>query len=252
MFRYHLLVDGTVFEAYEAALYTFLSIRLPLLVLFSLWSLCLELFRSRFFRVGLRWHLARNVLFAWTPLVLAVSAYLNVRYDDSGVSIWIYPLLAMWFFLFPNSIYLVTEVHHFKDKTDVPLWFDTVGILSYVYNGIAIGSCSLLATHYILFRLVPMTTSWVAIVCYVFLASFGVYLGRHLRFYSWDIMVKPLGLLRQLKQTVLNKPQELALATFLFGLFILGTYILDVLTVRLVYSVESPNYTNEVVTSRGR
>ncbi len=239
-------MDGTSSEAYEVALYAFLSIRLPLLILLSLSSFCLELLRSRFFRVNLRRHLVRNLMFAWMPLALAMGVYLSVRCNSMGISIWTYPLLAIWFFLFPNSVYLVTEVHHFRDKTVVPLWFDTIGILSYVYSGITLGSYSLLTVHCLLLRLVPTSVSWVVVVCYVFLASFGIYLGRHLRLYSWDVMFRPRKLVKRMRQTTLSQRRELFLSTLLYGLFILGCYISDVLTVQVIYSVERPQYRAEL------
>jgi uncharacterized membrane protein len=67
-------------------------------------------------------------------------------------------------------------------------------ILSFAWTGLVYGFISLmdmevLLKKYMTGRLITATT-----ILFLFVASFGIYLGRYLRWNSWDIVNDPLGL----------------------------------------------------------
>ncbi len=65
----------------------------------------------------------------------------------------------------------------------------------------------------------------IAVICY--LSSFGVYLGRMLRFNSWDILSHPVELFTNILTSLLNF--ETYRFTFFFGTAILIIYSISYL-----------------------
>jgi uncharacterized membrane protein len=50
---------------------------------------------------------------------------------------------------------------------------------------------------------------WAGAAASIFLAAFGIYLGRFLRWNSWDILTQPLDMLRHLLSAVGNPTEHL-------------------------------------------
>jgi len=103
-------------------------------------------------------------------------------------------LIASWIVFFPNSPYILTDLFHLRVNGSAPVWFDLVLILSFAWTGLIYGFVSLMDIEKHLS--VYLNKKWVnsIIVSFLFLAGFGIYLGRYLRWNSWDIIQKPLGL----------------------------------------------------------
>jgi len=144
-------------------------------------------------------------LFVLTP-VLSAAAGVSV-----GLSIgilWGYLVVGtlLWLLFFPNSIYLITELNfsHRRDDDPVPLWFDIVQTLTLTLSGIAnaVLSLAVVQTGFILIAApnqgtLPPSGSWIFAAVRIVRGAVGVYLGRYLRFNSWDVR-HPAGMLRKL------------------------------------------------------
>ena len=169
-----------------------------------------------------------NLFLAWIPIVcvgIAMLAFLIKGLSLLWVTIL---LLCIWFVFFPNSTYLVTEFHHLRDeKADIPYWFDTIVILSLALSGLLLGSFSLLLVHQLLLIYLPGPLTWVIFIAYLFLSNVGIYIGRFLRFNSWDVVTQPLKLLARLGKIFQEKQvrRQLLLFASLFTLFLLTFYI---------------------------
>ena len=152
-------------------------------------------------------------------------------------------LLAIWFVFFPNSIYLITEVHHFRDrfadKARDPFWFDNIEILSIVGVGLLIGSHSLAIIHFLLRNHLSNSGSWLAVIGYVLLANFGIYIGRYWRFNSWDVVRNPINLLKKVgvELSSWSKAKAVILYTVIFSFFILMFYLMVNLTISNLYAL---------------
>ncbi len=103
-------------------------------------------------------------------------------------------LIFSWLLFFPNSPYILTDLFHLRTQRSAPIWFDLVVILSFAWTGLMYGFISLMDLSALLQR--HLHTRWVTLITvfFLFLASFGVYLGRYLRWNSWDILSNPFGL----------------------------------------------------------
>jgi uncharacterized membrane protein len=96
----------------------------------------------------------------------------------------------------PNSFYILTDLFHLNDQPNnylVPKWFDLALLFSYAWNGLLLGMismvrmekiCSALFARNDLFFVYPVMG----------LNSLGIYVGRYLRFNSWDIVTNPFRL----------------------------------------------------------
>ncbi|WP_029986079.1 DUF1361 domain-containing protein, partial [Pedobacter jeongneungensis] len=103
-------------------------------------------------------------------------------------------LIISWILFFPNSPYILTDLFHLRLNGTAPIWFDLVLILSFAWTGLMYGLISLTDIDRQLS--IYLNQKWVnaIIISFLFLASFGIYLGRYLRWNSWDIIQNPLGL----------------------------------------------------------
>ncbi|WP_353827160.1 DUF1361 domain-containing protein [Agromyces sp. SYSU T0242] len=136
-------------------------------------------------------------LFALVPVLVSLPGPLAAA---APVLEWAYLTVAtgLWVLFFPNSIYLITELnlsHRGPDDT-VPLWYDLVQTLALTLSGIAnaVLGLGIVQTGFIV--LVddpaggaggPPSWSWWFAGAVILLGAVGVYLGRFLRFNSWDV-----------------------------------------------------------------
>jgi uncharacterized membrane protein len=110
----------------------------------------------------------------------------------------------LWLLFFPNSFYILTDLFHLQWRTGIPKWFDLVMILSYAWVGLMFGFMSLFDIERIIGKIVR--TKYIPLVssALLFLGSFGIYLGRYLRWNSWDIIREPFNLFYDISDKVLN------------------------------------------------
>lgn len=103
-------------------------------------------------------------------------------------------LIVSWLLFFPNSPYILTDLFHLRLQSGAPIWFDLILILSFAWTGLVYGFISLMDMELLLKRYLNDTLIMVTTVLFLFLASFGIYLGRYLRWNSWDVLNDPSGL----------------------------------------------------------
>ncbi len=104
-------------------------------------------------------------------------------------------LLLIWLLFFPNAPYLITDIFHYEKRFPVPFWYDLILVIIGAWNGLILGMASLMNVEKFLAQhLKPL---WVT-VCECFsliLCSYGIFIGRFLRFNSWDVVSDPRSLL---------------------------------------------------------
>jgi len=146
-------------------------------------------------------------------IVFIVLSYLGVYTQVKAVSIIAYIVffigLAVWLLFLPNSGYLITELnlnHRDADEKDVPIWYDIVSVLSFALSGIVntLTNIVLIQLSFLVaFDPPELTMSEYAVLSLIgagiiLLIVTGIYLGRSIRFNSWDIL-HPLSFLKKLK-----------------------------------------------------
>lgn len=140
--------------------------------------------------------LVRNLSLAWIPFLIALAAY---------VISWSRPLLYLvvpfcvfiWLIFFPNAPYMLTEFHHLRaNVSSAPLWLDVLLLIWFAWTGLFLGVASLYLIQEIVARSFGEVIAWLFTAIVIALGSVGIYLGRFLRWNSWDILQEPLPIAR--------------------------------------------------------
>lgn len=166
-----------------------------------------------------------NLFLAWMPLFFALmarrlSTSINVSKSKQAL---ILINLGLWLLFFPNSPYLITDLMHLGEYNNQILWFDTVGFFIAALAGLCTGLYSLQVTHQVINQFVSNTLAWLLIAASIVLSGFGLYLGRFVRFNSWDLFTNPFYLFRKSFQELQN---PLAIQTTLvFTLVVAVLYV---------------------------
>jgi uncharacterized membrane protein len=131
-------------------------------------------------------------------------------------------LLALWLLFLPNAPYLVTDIFHFEERPPVPFWFDLMLVVSGAWNGILLCMISLLRVERFLKTVCTPKLTGKIMPLIIFLCGYGVYIGRYLRYNSWDVVTEPIGILRTSTHHIHHPFQNLNvwLFTFVFASFL--------------------------------
>lgn len=136
-----------------------------------------------------------NLFLAWTPLIFALLA--NEEYRAGTRRKWLMlPLAAAWLLFFPNAPYICTDVIHLTFWFRGHFWMDLTLILLFAFTGSLVGFLSLYLMQTLVTEMFGRIAGWAFVFLTAGLTSFGVYLGRFLRFNSWDVIVRPAKVYR--------------------------------------------------------
>jgi uncharacterized membrane protein len=114
------------------------------------------------------------------------------------------PATAVWLVFFPNAPYILTDFFHLNAWPDMPVWYDLTLILSFAWNGLMLGFCSLQEMQRLFTRAYGRRWGWAFAVVALLLGSLGVYIGRFLRYNSWNVVSHPQALALDLADRFLH------------------------------------------------
>ncbi|MEK7152492.1 MAG: DUF1361 domain-containing protein [Patescibacteria group bacterium] len=169
-----------------------------------------------------------NLFLAWLALLAAL--WLERTVHRTHWSSW-YGLFvtALWLAILPNTFYMVSDFVHIQEVGRVDLLYDVVMFSSFIFNGVMLGFLSLFIVHWELVKRIPqaMAAAFVGII--LLLCSFAVYIGRELRWNTWDILANPSSLLFDVSDRVLNLREHPQVFTTTASLFVLLATVYTVL-----------------------
>jgi uncharacterized membrane protein len=137
-----------------------------------------------------------NLFLAFIPLW--ISGLIETQPRILSNRILLVLLLGAWLLFFPNSFYIITDLFHLKKFRLAPEWYDLLMIFSFAWNGILFGIISLRRIEKIIQLAFGRNYAFLFIVSIMWLSAFGIYIGRFLRFNSWDILTDPFSLAREI------------------------------------------------------
>jgi uncharacterized membrane protein len=105
-------------------------------------------------------------------------------------------------FIYPNSFYILTDFFHLGQFAAAPKWFDLLLLLSFAWNGLLLGIASLRKIEMIAETIRGKGFSLFIVFIVMWLNAFGIYIGRFLRYNSWDIIVQPFSLFREMFEII--------------------------------------------------
>lgn len=133
-----------------------------------------------------------NLFLAWVPFQLSLwiaRRPLMPRWQRRL-------LLIAWLLFFPNALYIITDLIHLRHLTDrVPVWFDALLLFAAALCGLLMALVALYQVERSVFRPMGKRLVTAGVITALFLGSFGVYLGRFMRWNSWQVITEPDALM---------------------------------------------------------
>jgi uncharacterized membrane protein len=156
-----------------------------------------------------------NLFLAYLPYLL--SAWLTAKQICRS---FLFILSTVWLLFIPNTFYMLTDLFHLIDRRNPqsPAWYDLALIFSFAWNGLLLGVLSVRQMQKLLVPGQSVLRGNVFLYCTMFLCSLGVYIGRYLRYNSWDVVSNPLQLTADIVGMIIH-PMRNHLAWGMIGCF---------------------------------
>jgi uncharacterized membrane protein len=168
-------------------------------------GLCITLFIIRALSSGVTRYVfvPENLALAWSALIFA---WLLAQQLAKGRWLsWRSIVLSVFWLLFlPNTWYVLTDFIHVPSTGEVSLLFDIVMFSSLTFAGFLLGFASLFLVHKELLKRLKPITSHILVLAVILLASFAIYLGRELRWNTWDIVADPSGIILNVTDRIVD------------------------------------------------
>jgi len=160
-----------------------------------------------------------NLLLAWISLLLAVLLVRNLKHF--AWRSWRHILLScLWLAFLPNTWYVLTDFIHISPNGEISQLFDIVLIILLVFIGFLLGFASLFLVHRELLRRFSRQRSYLFVELIILISSFAIYIGRDLRWNSWDVITNP-GVIVNVSDAIIDpfgSPRALNVTVLFFSL----------------------------------
>jgi uncharacterized membrane protein len=166
-----------------------------------------------------------NLFRAWIPFIIAYFTYtLTLKRQ------WVYvviPIAAFfWMIFFPHAPYILTDFQHLASHwTNLPVWYDVMMLIWFAFTGLLLGMVSLFLMQEIIRREFGRWMGWSFVTLVAGLSSAGIYMGRFLRWNSWDIILNPSDIALYTIQSAQDPSLQSIGFMGLFAAFFLFLYI---------------------------
>jgi uncharacterized membrane protein len=152
-------------------------------------------------------YLLWNLFLAWVPLGLVAVLVRTLR--QKLWSTWQpLTLTLLWLVFLPNSFYMISDFVHIQDVARHNLLYDVVMFTAFIFTAALLGFCSLYIVQTELRKRMSLRTSSLLVALVIFLCSFAIYLGRALRWNSWDVLLNPAGILFDISDHLIHPLQN--------------------------------------------
>jgi uncharacterized membrane protein len=162
---------------------------------------------------------------AWLGLVFGwlLAKRLEQKLWKSWQSI---SLGILWLIFLPNTWYVLTDFVHITSTGQISELYDVVTMSLLVMVGFILGFTSLYLVHKQLLRRFSEPKTALLVLCVILVSSFGIYLGRDLRWNTWDVVSNPSGIILNVSDRLIDPfghPRAVNV-TSLFFVLISGVY----------------------------
>lgn len=149
------------------------------------------------------WFMLWNLVLALVPLLLAASLSKRLTYER-----WLSPinlcLTVLWLVFLPNSFYVLSDLIHLQTTGEINILFDTVMFFSFICNSYIAGLWSVYIVHRELRKRLSGQIVMTILAAVFLLSGFAIYMGRVLRWNSWDVFMSPFGVLFDVSEGIIN------------------------------------------------
>ena len=166
-----------------------------------------------------------NLFLAWIPFIIAYFTY-TVSINRKWIYVVIPVAAFFWLIFFPNAPYILTDFQHLAGVwRDVPVWYDVMLLIWFAFTGLLLGKVSLFLMQEIIRREFGRWVGWAFVALVTGLSSAGIYMGRFLRWNSWDLILNPSSIARYAIESAQDPSLQSIGFTGLFAAFFLFLYI---------------------------
>lgn len=193
-----------------------------LLLFYSIYCVSLLLVRAKITHSVYLFFLIWNLFLAVVPYAIT-SHLLTLDFKNSS-KLKIVTVSAVWLAFIPNAFYIITDLVHLANSEGHIFWLDLIIVSSHALIGFAFGLMSLQHFEKIAreFTTAGKVNFLIPVIC--FLCGIGIYIGRILRYNSWDIISDPMDLAIDLFQMAFS-PKSM-LFSIHFGVFIYFSFLI--------------------------
>ncbi|WP_204346420.1 DUF1361 domain-containing protein [Psychroserpens algicola] len=131
---------------------------------------------------------------------------------------------AVWLLFLPNAPYIVTDLLHLTRTNQHFLWLDILVIMSFAFNGLILFFLSLSDMEHLLKQYLNPKLISPMMLSIFGLTALGIYLGRFLRYNSWEILHNPLHIFSDIYDIIFQPHIEAWVFTVTFASFLAITY----------------------------
>lgn len=205
--------------------------RMPL-VLLCAWCIALLAARAAYavaFGARVRFFfLVWNLFLALVPVALALA--LRALSSRHTAPVLQGAVFAGWLAFLPNAPYLVTDLVHLEPRPPVPLWFDIALLASFAAAGVLLGYMSVADVEWVVSKRFGRAVGRAVALGALALCGFGIYLGRYLRWNSWDLLFSGEDIARQIGSGLLDPlahPRAWGVSVIYGAALVLGYIVLQ-------------------------
>lgn len=184
-------------------------------------------------------YLPWNLFLAWLPLLFAI--WLTVVLGHKLWSSWEASIASLlWLLFLPNSFYMISDFVHIQEVATVDVFYDAAMFTSFIYIGVVLGMSSLYLVHNQLRARFRGRVAASLVGAVLLLCSFAVYIGRDLRWNTWDVLFNPAGLLFDVSERILHPRQypQMFLTVVSFFILISSMYLVAWRSIQMLKSRE--------------
>lgn len=193
---------------------------LSLLTISMAFSIILLMIRMKlnqsFYLLFLVW----NLFLAVIPFAITTALMTKPKLHKFIFSI----AFATWLLFLPNAPYIITDLLHLTLTNQQFLWLDILVIMSFAFNGLILFFLSLSDMERLLKQQCNTTLVSITMLSIFGLTAFGIYLGRFLRYNSWEIVNNPLNLFSDILNIIIQPNWEAWVFTLAFATFLAMSY----------------------------
>lgn len=162
-----------------------------------------------------------NLFLAFIPALAAMLfVYVRSRFARAA---W----FVVWLGFLPNAPYIATDFIHLRTRPPVPLWFDVALLLSCAATGILFAFTSVADVQSVIAARWGKRIAWTFALAVLVLCGFGIYLGRFLRWNSWELATEPFAKMAYLAGSAahpMSHPRTIAV-TVIYGITLALGYV---------------------------
>lgn len=157
-----------------------------------------------FFRIY-HTHTLKNLCLAWN-LFLATTPYIIARLIVIGNfkirSVKFIFTFFVWLAFLPNAPYIITDLVHIQYFEIVPVWYDYSKLFLASLTALLWGLFSIIELENYIEDRIKIKYKNLFLAILFTLSAYGIFIGRYLRWNSWDLFTRPHEVLLSLRSNL--------------------------------------------------